>query len=396
MVVCRGPSRLAHLRHQSSFQAQTIHQSQPLLRPRFHTSISASNARGIQTSSQAFSGAKFNYYISAAFCAKGQPYKYDKDYFSFDPSKPIVRVREQKSTRPKSGQDSFFVATIGDGDSLAFGIADGVGGWADSGVDPADFAHGLCDFMAWAAYKWKTSSRDGKSLPGAQELLQIGYDEVLNDGKIPAGGSTACVGILKSHGELEIANLGDSGFLHLRLGAVHKQTEVQTHAFNTPYQLSVIPEAIRARTAAFGGTQLQDFPKDADVISHEVRHGDVLVLCTDGVLDNLSSSEILQIVTKSMSEWKAWQMKDNGIEVKGRLQDLTIAQTGQKQLQTHLASEITKAAWVASRNSRRDGPFAKEVQRLYPQENWRGGKVDDICVVVAIAANADSNGTSKL
>jgi protein phosphatase PTC7 len=31
-----------------------------------------------------------------------------------------------------------------------------------------------------------------------------------------------------------------------------------------------------------------------------------------------------------------------------------------------------------------DGPFAKEVQKYYPNEDWRGGKVDDICVVVAI------------
>ncbi len=32
----------------------------------------------------------------------------------------------------------------------------------------------------------------------------------------------------------------------------------------------------------------------------------------------------------------------------------------------------------------RDGPFAKEVKKYYPNEAWHGGKVDDICVVVAV------------
>jgi protein phosphatase PTC7 len=53
-------------------------------------------------------------------------------------------------------------------------------------------------------------------------------------------------------------------------------------------------------------------------------------------------------------------------------------------LQSFLAVGITGEAKAASVNTKIDGPFAKEVQRYYPHENWRGGKVDDICVVVAV------------
>ena len=49
-----------------------------------------------------------------------------------------------------------------------------------------------------------------------------------------------------------------------------------------------------------------------------------------------------------------------------------------------LASAITHEAKEASLNQKRDGPFAREMQRLYPQENWRGGKADDICTLVVL------------
>ena len=42
---------------------------------------------------------------------------------------------------------------------------------------------------------------------------------------------------------------------------------------------------------------------------------------------------------------------------------------------------------IASVDYRRDGPFAKEAQRYYPGDYYRGGKVDDICVVVVIAVD---------
>ena len=49
-----------------------------------------------------------------------------------------------------------------------------------------------------------------------------------------------------------------------------------------------------------------------------------------------------------------------------------------------MAAAVAGEAKAASENSKRDGPFAREVQKYYPEEMWRGGKVDDICVVVAV------------
>lgn len=149
-----------------------------------------------------------------------------------------------------------------------------------------------------------------------------------------------------------------------------------------------------ARSRLFGSEPLSDFPRDASVTSHQVRDGDVLVFATDGVWDNLSSVELLRIVSRYMTGFQAWQSGDKGMTVSDGLDDLTqeggVPKQYENSIQTLLAAAITGEAKAASQNSRRDGPFAKEVQKFYPHEDFHGGKVDDICVVVAIVVKNKS------
>ena len=83
---------------------------------------------------------------------------------------------------------------------VAFGIADGVGGWTQSGVDPGEFSHGLCRYMAE-----KTARPDKVDDLRPQRLLQWGYDRVQADKEIEAGGSTACIAAIQPNGSLEVA-----------------------------------------------------------------------------------------------------------------------------------------------------------------------------------------------
>ncbi|XMA17825.1 hypothetical protein WAI453_010616 [Rhynchosporium graminicola] len=344
--------------------------------------------RCFSTSQSSLSNPKFSYGIAASFTAKDRRYNPDTNVFNFNPYNHIRARRKDKRTRPASGQDAFFVSRVGESSDVALGVADGVGGWVDSGVDPADFAHGICDYMAHAAYTHK--AEEWNPPLGAQSLMQRGYDDIRRDDSVKAGGSTACVAVAKGDGKLEVANLGDSGFVQLRLNAIHDYSDPQTHAFNTPYQLSIVPEKVLAQAAFFGGEQLRDMPADANISQHELRHGDVLVIASDGVWDNLSSQDILRIVSKVMLGAKAWQHTDGGVGVGKNLSDFTVSNNGKgpaqniPSLQSFLAVAITSQAKSASMNNRVDGPFAREVQRYYPHENWSGGKVDDICVVVAV------------
>lgn len=346
-------------------------------------------------------GRKFTYHTAAGFVAKYKHFDLNKNVLDFNPYNRVQpQTKRPKSERFASGQDAFFVSGMGDSNAVALGVADGVGGWEESGVDPADFSHSFCDYMALAAYKNKADGGIGTVPLTARSLMQKGYDQVCNDKSIHAGGSTACVAIASEDGTLEVANLGDSGFVHLRLNAVHFYSEPQTHAFNTPYQLSVVPVSMLARAAAFGGGQLCDYPKDADVTVHDLKHGDVLIFASDGLWDNVFNSNILKQTSWLMTASGAWKMSsDGGIQVADDLAPvLTKAEDsteGPATLQSAVALKIATMAKACSQSKRLDGPFAKEVQKHYPYENWHGGKVDDICVVVMIVSEEGKSSAVK-
>ncbi|KAK4201774.1 phosphatase 2C-like domain-containing protein [Triangularia verruculosa] len=340
---------------------------------------------------------KYTYHLAASYIAKSRPFDPQTHLFQFNPynrlqTQPKPGSKRPKSSRPESGQDAFFISQLGPSASsgeVALGVADGVGGWMDSGVDPADFSHAFCDYMASTA---STSTPP----PTARQLMQAGYEAVCHDQSIKAGGSTAIVGLLKSNGKLEVANLGDSGFILLRLNGVHASSEPQTHAFNTPYQLSVVPPSMLLRAAAFGGAQLMDQPRDAEVIRHGLKHGDVVVFASDGLWDNLFEGDILRIVSEVMKRSGAWRLNgERGCVVEEDLTSVTETKEGVT-LQGMLATEIVRQAKLASMDPKLDGPFAKEVKKYYPHEVWRGGKEDDICVVVAVVEEEGAPVKAKL
>ncbi|KAF2836399.1 protein serine/threonine phosphatase 2C [Patellaria atrata CBS 101060] len=370
------------------------------LRPSFCTTSDFSPAqrpmsRPFSTSPRSGSNKEFTYQISSSYSAKGRRFNASRNVFNYNPFVRITKTatelasgKKDKANRPESGQDAFFVASVGETSSMAFGVADGVGGWTESGIDPADFAHGLCDYMASAANAYPEGFKEGRLHP--RDLLQIGYERVSKDDSVVGGGSTAVLAVADPAGTVEVANLGDSGFIHIGLNAVRYFTQPQTHAFNTPFQLSKIPAKMLAQMAVFGHSKpFAELPKDADVTNHTVRHGDILIFATDGVLDNLSPEDVLKVVTRYMTAVRAWVDTEDGPAVSDKLRQLTDLRddgtSANKTLQAILATAIAGESKQASLNQKRDGPFAKEVQKHYPREGWRGGKPDDICVVVAVA-----------
>ncbi|KAF4503837.1 hypothetical protein G6O67_008777 [Ophiocordyceps sinensis] len=342
----------------------------------------------------------FSYHVAASFIAKDRFYDPATHVFHFNPYNRIQPPRHRRrSSRPDSGHDAFFVSRVNDSGAVALGIADGVGGWIDSGVNPADFSHGLCDHMAAVAYEHDPAASTTLTACG---LMQRGYDALCRQGSVHAGSSTACVAIAAPDGILDVANLGDSGFLHLRLNAVNAYSEPQTHDFNSPYQLAILPRLI-ARMAAFGGTNFCDSPRDADVTHHRVRHGDVLIVATDGVLDNLFNQDILRITSRVMVSSGAWTMTPSGDLGAADYIDALVSparpEAGERAvtLQSLLATELVTAAKMASIDTRVKGPFAKQFRRYYPyEERWQGGKVDDICVVATVVCEVSAGPRSKL
>ena len=371
------------------------------------------------------SSSRISYRVAVSSSGKGRRFHPFRNAHTFDPSvhdalglvtkesNPLSRRR----SRPDSGADAFFVSKVGhdltsgghDNGAVAFAVADGVGGWEESRVDPADFSHGLCGYMAQSALSWSSPAEQLRP----KNLMQMGYDQVVADEWIRAGASTASVGVAWDDGRVELANLGDSGSVLFRSAAVQHYSAAQTHGFNTPYQLSIIPPRMRAQASIFGGAYLEDYPRDAAVTSLNMQHGDVLMLATDGVFDNLNNQDILKLVTRQMTLTGAWTgapptyaigpsdqldklSKPGGLtdilspppnsnnantknDESGRYKSFTLSSL--------LATTITGNAKVASLDLRRDSPFAKQYQRYYPFDHYRGGKVDDICVLVVVAVD---------
>ena len=371
------------------------------IRPRYSHSTSR-----LSQSASTSPNPDITFHIAASSSGKGRRFHPSTNTYEFDQHTQVAlglqlgdNLAQRRRNRPDSGQDAFFVAKVGsNNNSTAFGIADGVGGWASAGVDPSNFSHGLCTYMANIALAWPYPH--GRLYP--RQLLDLAFTETINDHTIPAGGSTACVGVAEKDGKLHIANLGDSGFIQLRLGAVHHYSNPQTHAFNTPYQLSVIPPRILAQQAIFGGSSIADTPAHAELAEHMLRHGDVLVLATDGVWDNLNSQEVLNIVSLQMRTFGAWEItRERGLVVTEKLASLTLPgsldeKKPQQTLQGAIAAAVAGEAKLASLNDKRDGPFAKEVQRHYPDEGFHGGKVDDICVIVLLPVQEQGTARAKL
>ena len=143
--------------------------------------------------------ASFTYHIAASFNAKNRKYRRREDYYTFNGSKS----QDIFTGRPDSGQDAFFIAPVTSQgkDTMAFGVADGVGGWAESGIDSADFSHGLCETMASIA----SEENPDQKLTGPRYLLDQAYQKISEEGKIAGGGSTACIAVGQDDGNVTVA-----------------------------------------------------------------------------------------------------------------------------------------------------------------------------------------------
>eukprot|EP01066_Platyproteum_vivax_P016413 Platyproteum_vivax@DN7116_c0_g1_i1.p1 len=213
----------------------------------------------------------------------------------------------------------------------------------------------------------------------ARGLLSAGYAATSS-----FGSSTAVAACLNQAGTtLGVANLGDSCLLVLRR-AKHfnftciKRTREQQHQFNCPYQLALFPaESHYPQLEAKGLGALvkllkknrqqskQDMPSEADVYEIDLQEGDLLIMGSDGVFDNIFDHEVCGLCSLTMSPSEALVMGDA---------DLAMSPS-------RVAETVARAARHRSRDCRARTPFSR-----HARQNgvfFLGGKTDDITVVAS-------------
>lgn len=191
----------------------------------------------------------------------------------------------QNLLKPRTfGDDACFVARHKLGDVI--GVADGVGGWRTYGVDPSQFPKSLmaaCERMVHSGQFTPCSPVD---------VLSSGYQEIQQDKAPLIGSCTACVVALhREQSAIYTANLGDSGFRVVRAGKVVHRSQEQQHYFNTPFQLAVAPSDMQ-------GLVLSDSPESAETTSFTVQEGDIIILGTDGLFDNMKDEMIVKHISR--------------------------------------------------------------------------------------------------
>ncbi|KAI8337935.1 phosphatase 2C-like domain-containing protein [Chlamydoabsidia padenii] len=259
--------------------------------------------------------------------------------------------KQLKVGKVDAGEDAFYQTCTPNG--LSIGVADGVGGWADVGVDPALFSWTLMNNAA-AAAKHETSL-------DAHHILDVAFHQLQQGGKVQAGSSTACIlNLCKTTGKMTTCNLGDSAFLLIRDKKVVYESPSQQHYFNCPYQLTVVPDTYPDRDLF-----VTDMPKDGDQKSFFLKDGDIILLATDGYFDNVYSHETLALVNKTMG---TITRNDN---------DETVAATVRE-----LAKVLTDTAKFLSMDNKRLSPWAKDAQAH--GSHFIGGKSDDITLVATL------------
>jgi protein phosphatase PTC7 len=187
-----------------------------------------------------------------------------------------IALSPHPAKRDKGGEDA---ATITEN---FIALADGVGGWAESGIDPARYSRQLCkNINALIMYD------GGAKYMCNPKLLCVEAAQLATE----TGSSTCVIASLDKEAPiLYTSNLGDSGYILMRVAdgkdviSVFRSKE-QTHGFNFPFQI---------------GTSGDD-PNRAATQIHNVEHNDIIVVGTDGLFDNVYDETLLELVKPFVS-----------------------------------------------------------------------------------------------
>jgi hypothetical protein len=118
------------------------------------------------------------------------------------------------------GEDAVFV----DQTTLSFGVADGVGGWAEHGIDSSAYSRELMRQAAAACAR--VGVVGAVNADSAKAILQMAWEATT----VRGGSATAFVGFF-SGSTLYTANLGDSGCIVLRPGHTGAYSVVRISPF---------------------------------------------------------------------------------------------------------------------------------------------------------------------
>mmetsp|Transcript_11765 Transcript_11765/g.20698 ORF Transcript_11765/g.20698 Transcript_11765/m.20698 type:complete len:647 (+) Transcript_11765:165-2105(+) len=310
------------------------------------------------------------------------------------------------ATDPDLSEDAHFLSEVELFDEsgtnmqklLYMGVADGVGSWREYGVDPREFSHklmGECEnILHEASSQCGIHGGNHCSMVSPAELLAQSYERTKEANVI--GSSTACVALFDSvHHQLHFSNIGDSGIIVLRhidsASALQRNrktplaerksdlriafvSQQQLKSFNHPYQMGWTGEEIVENNSSFKQAS------DSCTSSVHILRGDMIIMATDGLFDNVDIEDIASIALQW--EQESGFFDGGGIATRNKRWASGDSRTDiSAQSIPKLADILCQKARENSLDNTIDSPFA-----MLAKENdimWSGGMPDD-CTVVAM------------
>jgi protein phosphatase PTC7 len=291
------------------------------------------------------------------------------------------------------------------------GVADGVGSWREYHVDPRLFSHALMeecrailqeqqshvdrpddpttattassDTPAHATTATTTTihTSNGNLLPTAStmvippaHLMAQAYERVRARNII--GSCTACIALFDSvRHQLHFSNLGDSGLILLRhidsdvAGSLKRDrlkprmerqsdlqisfvSQQQLRSFNHPYQLGWTGSDLAEQESTSFKT-----PAESCNTSLHVRRGDILIMATDGLFDNVELDEISSIVLQWEEEHGFIRHNNMAARQQRWSNGISMAACSAERVM-ELADALCQKARENSVNNQMDSPFA--------------------------------------
>jgi protein phosphatase PTC7 len=223
------------------------------------------------------------------------------------------------------GEDAVFVK------GRSFGVFDGV-----SGADKLD---GVPLYSRTLANEMKRMV--GNNGVTVQEMTTYMTNAAAYADGAATGASTAVVASIGENGFLQALNIGDSYCMVVRDGKVSAKTREISHYWECPYQLS---------------EDSPDRPRDGTKLNVELIPGDVIIMGSDGVFDNVSDDSLLDLVAKCPPK------------------------------PTLIAKKICDLSRKQSLDKNSITPYGKQAQRRGDPDyrNGLGGKLDDVSAIVVI------------
>lgn len=288
----------------------------------------------------------------------------------------IGRWRDELLRGGEAGEDSLMCTSMGAADDVAIGVADGVGGWTENGIDPSLFSQAL---MFYASRSAAHTSADPQTGCAPDRILSEAFEHVLKEPLVVAGSATACILTMDaSNGTLRSANLGDSGFVILRQGTgkqgVFHVSSPQQLGFNTPLQLAKLPKEWIQEGS------ISNTPKDAASWECTLQHGDLIIVGTDGLFDNVDAKIEIPQFAKFIKEKHHASYAARHAAAASEAKEDTLEED--REFVQVLATNLVEYAKICQSSTTKQSPFEREAARY--GIHFPGGKIDDVALVCCL------------